>query len=348
MAATSAARQVLAQTVTHSQRTSAGAPVAGSIRWWARWAVGSLPATSRSLRSSRARPPGRVTVPPPGSATHDLPRVARSPPAETKPSPSSSASASSTARPLTTPFRSRRSPRAVGRGGPSARISRQRPGRHRQRAPEPVRISENVRSYPAASSAGGDRRGRRGRRWRRRLWSASSSAVARTGETIDGFGLRAVEPLEVGVRPEPAERRLEGQRRGVSTAAVSGAVAPPTTTLAAHGAKAGGAHEVWVDACGALDGCDGCDRAGLEERAALPSLLRDSRPRRRGLPATAAVRARAAGVGSADDDGEDAESRHGRARRHDLEKPGATAGEDEAGGGGGHGSMKARVSESAL
>ena len=36
MAATSAARHVAAHTVTDSQRTSAGAPVAGSIRWWAR------------------------------------------------------------------------------------------------------------------------------------------------------------------------------------------------------------------------------------------------------------------------------------------------------------------------
>ena len=44
---------------------------------------------------------------------------------------------------------------------------------------------------------------------------------------------------------------------------------------------------------------------------------------------------------------EDAEPRHGRTRRRDLEKPGASAGGCEARGGG-HSSMKRTLTESAL
>ena len=144
LAATSAARQVAAQTVTACQRTSAGGPVDGSIRWWAR----SPPSRSHDLVVMplvASAPELSVTVPPAGSATTSSPRVARSPPAETKPSPSSRASASSTARPLTTPLRSSRRPTGRWTRRPASRISRQRPAGTAFPS-GPGAISEKVRS----------------------------------------------------------------------------------------------------------------------------------------------------------------------------------------------------------
>ena len=152
------------------QRTSAGRPVAGSIRWWAR----SPPSRSHDrvvMPLVASAPESSVTVSPAGSATTSSPRVARSPPAETKPSPSSSARASSTARPLTTPLRSSRRPTGRGRGGRRAgsRASGPRERHCRAgRARSPKRCGRSPPTRVRRQSSG--RRGRRspGRRAARR------------------------------------------------------------------------------------------------------------------------------------------------------------------------------------
>ena len=177
LAATSAARHVPAQTVTACQRTSAGRPdrSGGGHGRLLREAT-----TSSSRRSSRARP-NRGSRCPAGSATTSEPRVARSPPAETKPSPSSSASASSTARRPTTPLRSRRRPTGRWTSRPEPDLA---PAACGNRLPERAGLRSRRRS--GRSPRIGARRRSSGHRGRRSPAprAASSSAVAWSGDTI--------------------------------------------------------------------------------------------------------------------------------------------------------------------
>ena len=105
LAATSAARHVAAATVTSRQRARAGRAGRRVDQMMLR-SPAAQPASVSRRCSSRARRGRSMTVSPPGRPTTIGPVVARSPPADTQPPPSS-ASASSTVRPLTTPFRSR-------------------------------------------------------------------------------------------------------------------------------------------------------------------------------------------------------------------------------------------------
>ena len=115
-----------AQTVTHSHGlVEGGARRAGRSGGGPSTAACSHARLADAARRERARSKRHG-----GSARQRdgrSPRVARSPPAETKPGPSTRASASSTARPLTTPFRSRRSPGGRRTRSPESVISRQRP-----------------------------------------------------------------------------------------------------------------------------------------------------------------------------------------------------------------------------
>ena len=76
------------------------------------------------------------------------------------------------------------------------------------------------------------------------------------GETITDVGRRTVESFQLGIRVEPAERELERDEEPFDRRGLVGCCATDDD-LAAHGAKAGGAHDVCVDACGGLEPCDG-------------------------------------------------------------------------------------------
>ena len=135
-----------------------------------------------------------------------------------------------------------------------------------------------------------------------------------------------------------------------STAAASSARCAADHDLAPHRPEAVCAHEVWVDACGGLDDCEGPTEpeSKNEPLCSASWLMRDdtSRP-----PLAAGVLpSGAARVGAADDEREGAEARHRHTRRHGLQEASAPAGGSEAGGGGwsGHGSIKAGAPENDL
>ncbi len=195
-----------------------------------------------------------MTVSPPGSATTIAPWVARSPPAETKPSPSISASASSTACPLTTPLRSSLSPAGRRTRDPVSRISRQRPAGTAGRDGG-ASTSPNERSYPAetrASAMVGSTRPSVASAAAR----AFSSARARSGEVMTVSARRCVQALKLRVWTEPTERHFEGDEEALDRRDL---LVGRTThdDLGSHRVKGGRAHDVRVVACGWLDGCDG-------------------------------------------------------------------------------------------
>ena len=143
----------------------------------------------------------------------------------------------------------------------------------------------------------------------------------------------AVEPLQIRFGPEAAERSVEGDEEPLDGVVFERGRAADHD-LAAHRPESACAHDVCVDACGGLDGCEGATEPDWKKESALPGLLRD--PCRDSQIACGSGGGRChpvAAVSSADEDRDDTEDRHRRARRRDLEEPGAAAGGSEAGGG---------------
>ena len=108
----------------------AGRPVAGSIRWCCSTPAAEPAPLGAAARREAAGDEAHGAAA--RSATSTSPRVARSPPAETKPWPVSRPSASSTAIALTTPFRSSFVPRPSTSTRPKSetpnRAVKQQPG----------------------------------------------------------------------------------------------------------------------------------------------------------------------------------------------------------------------------
>src|SRR5215472_3499117 len=187
-AATSAARQLAPDAVTCDQHESLGRPVSGSTRCAPREAVPLV-----------ARPPVTTrTAPPAGSATSTPPRTARSPPTETKPGPSSTATASSTASAFTTPFRSRASPGGRRSIHPATQISDQRPRS----------VGSTSPSVSAATSI------------------AIASARAKSGETAS----MCADDRFTRESSDPGRKRLKASSQRTSTAAIAAGSPPATAT----------------------------------------------------------------------------------------------------------------------